>query len=142
MTICHATSSETNPYNQITVDDDSIVKENGHGGHADDIIPPFDYVEDGVTKQYPGKNWDEAGRAIFAKGCEVPPTPPPPQPIQLFVKCVDVNGSTFKAVFGYTNPNADGGHRRSGVRRTRSLPAPTAASPRRSCPGQSSRRSR
>ena len=48
VTICHATSSEKNPYVQLQVDDDSIVKE-GHGEHPDDIIPPFDYVEDGVT---------------------------------------------------------------------------------------------
>ena len=71
MTICHATSSEKNPYVQLQVDDDSIVRE-GHGEHPGDIIPPFDYVEDGVTKQYPGKNWDAAGQAIFANGCEVP----------------------------------------------------------------------
>ena len=36
ITICHATSSETNPYNEITV---SVNGLNGHGKHADDIIP-------------------------------------------------------------------------------------------------------
>ena len=36
ITICHATSSQTNPYNEITV---SVNGLNGHGGHADDIIP-------------------------------------------------------------------------------------------------------
>jgi hypothetical protein len=34
--ICHATSSETNPYNEITV---SVNGLNGHGKHAGDIIP-------------------------------------------------------------------------------------------------------
>jgi hypothetical protein len=36
ITICHATSSKTNPYNEITV---SINGLNGHGKHAGDIIP-------------------------------------------------------------------------------------------------------
>jgi hypothetical protein len=36
ITICHATSSNTNPYNEITV---SINGLNGHGTHAGDIIP-------------------------------------------------------------------------------------------------------
>ena len=36
ITICHATSSETNPYNEITI---SVNGLNGHGKHADDIIP-------------------------------------------------------------------------------------------------------
>jgi uncharacterized repeat protein (TIGR01451 family) len=107
VTICHATASEQNPYVMLQVDDDSIVTE-GHGEHPGDIIPPFDYVEDGAERRYPGKNWDEAGQAIFADGCEVPPTPPPPpQPIQPSVKCVDVTGSTLQAVFGYANPNAE-----------------------------------
>ena len=38
VTICHATSSETNPYVTITVDDDSV-KLQGHLAHEDDIIP-------------------------------------------------------------------------------------------------------
>jgi hypothetical protein len=36
ITICHATSSEKNPYNEITV---SINGLNGHGKHEGDIIP-------------------------------------------------------------------------------------------------------
>lgn len=36
ITICHATSSETNPYNEITV---SVNGLNGHGAHEGDIIP-------------------------------------------------------------------------------------------------------
>jgi hypothetical protein len=36
ITICHATSSETNPYNEITV---SVNGLNGHGNHEGDIIP-------------------------------------------------------------------------------------------------------
>jgi hypothetical protein len=36
ITICHATSSETNPYNEIIV---SVNGLNGHGRHEGDIIP-------------------------------------------------------------------------------------------------------
>jgi len=36
ITICHATSSETNPYEQITVDAHGL---NGHDDHENDIIP-------------------------------------------------------------------------------------------------------
>jgi len=36
ITICHATSSATNPYVEITVDANSL---NGHGDHDGDIIP-------------------------------------------------------------------------------------------------------
>ena len=104
VTICHATSSETNPYVQESVDDDSIVKENGHDSHPADIIPPFSYVDGGQTNHYPGKNWDTQGQAIWTNGCDVPP-PTPLQPVQPSVKCVDNHGSTFTAVFGYSNPN-------------------------------------
>jgi hypothetical protein len=36
ITICHATGSETNPFNEITI---SINGLNGHGDHEGDIIP-------------------------------------------------------------------------------------------------------
>ncbi len=39
ITICHATSSETNPYNEITI---SVNGLNGHGKHEGDIIPAPD----------------------------------------------------------------------------------------------------
>ena len=45
ITICHATGSKTNPYNEITV---SVNGLNGHGDHEGDIIPA---PEDGC----PGK---------------------------------------------------------------------------------------
>jgi uncharacterized repeat protein (TIGR01451 family) len=105
ITICHATGSEHNPYNLEQVDADSIVKENGHGDHPEDIIPPFDYVDHGETKHFPGLNWPEQ-TDIWLNGCEIPPPPTPDLlPVQPTVKCVDVNGGTFTAVFGYVNPN-------------------------------------
>jgi organic hydroperoxide reductase OsmC/OhrA len=36
ITICHATGSQTNPYNKITV---SVNGLNGHSSHPDDLIP-------------------------------------------------------------------------------------------------------
>jgi hypothetical protein len=36
ITICHATSSEANPYNEITIDRDGL---NGHDKHEGDLIP-------------------------------------------------------------------------------------------------------
>jgi hypothetical protein len=36
ITICHATSSENNPYNEITISRNGL---NGHGKHEGDIIP-------------------------------------------------------------------------------------------------------
>jgi hypothetical protein len=36
ITICHATGSQKNPYNEITVSVNSL---SGHGGHGSDIIP-------------------------------------------------------------------------------------------------------
>ena len=102
-----ATASDTNPYVEQQVDDDSIVKE-GHGDHPDDIIPPFACVEDGETKHYAGKNFGEAGEAIWKNGCDVPkppkPEPPIAPPIQPLVKCVDNNGSTLTAIFGTARP--------------------------------------
>lgn len=77
VTICHATNSENNPYNRITVSI-SAVTDGGHRGHTGpvwypgakdagvrwgDIIPP----SDGVT----GLNWP-AGESTFNNGCELP----------------------------------------------------------------------
>ena len=126
--ICHATGSAENPYNPLGVNVDQIIGANGHDTHEDDIIPPFGYIDDsGNHQMYPGKNWP-SGEPTLMNGCE-PPEPtttttttttpttstttptttttptPTPLPIQPFVKCVDDNGATFTAIFGYKNPN-------------------------------------
>lgn len=76
--ICHAThSDEVNPYNKISVNEEAI---DGNGdGNADhnrddhqdgeDIIPPGPWDLD-------GRNWDEAGQAIYNNGCNVPEVTP------------------------------------------------------------------
>jgi hypothetical protein len=79
VTLCHATSSRTNPYVTVTVDKSAVLS-GGHGTHRGplfpaagwgDIIPPFD--------AYPGLNWP-AGQAILDNGCVVPANPPAPPP--------------------------------------------------------------
>lgn len=79
VTICHASSSDANPYivNQPN-------KSGDVGGHDDhngpiwfdgieedwgDIIPPFDY---GEGEHYAGKNWTAEGIAIYENDCEIP----------------------------------------------------------------------
>src|SRR5690606_27738416 len=101
ITICHATSSVTNPYTVITVSvsaaDGGLGKGgNDHSSHtgpvfdftADpsdpdypyhppakdwgDIIPPFQW--DGGS--FPGLNWGETGQAVHAAGCAAPAQDP------------------------------------------------------------------
>jgi uncharacterized repeat protein (TIGR01451 family) len=78
VTICHATSSQTNPY--ITNTPAATGDVSGHDNHDGpiwyygitetwgDIIPPFTYP--GGT--YEGKNWDEYGQSIWNNGCSIP----------------------------------------------------------------------
>jgi hypothetical protein len=97
--ICHATG---NSFTRNEVNVSSIVNKEGHGGHANDIIPPFRYqlspAED--VRHYPGKNWDEQGEAIWTNGCSRPP--PPTGEIEVFA-CVDVHDGGFDAKFGYNS---------------------------------------
>lgn len=70
--ICHATASATNPYVSEAPDFASIVNGTAHGDHQDeeDIIPSFWYkVGDGAAQQYPGRNWNAAGQAMWNNGC-------------------------------------------------------------------------
>jgi hypothetical protein len=67
--ICHWNEGDGGRWiRQPDVDDDSIVKENGHGTHHDaqDIIPPFEYY----GGSFPGLNWDPEHIAIYNNDCE------------------------------------------------------------------------
>ena len=79
VTICHATGN--GKYVQNSPDVDSIVSGEGHGGHPEDIIPPFTILEP-VRREprLPGQNWDEDGQAIYDNGCVGPAPPIPPTP--------------------------------------------------------------
>lgn len=70
VTLCHRTASFSNPYVEITVDQNSVLSQ-GHGSHTGgvypaagwgDIIPPFD--------GYAGLNWTPEGQTILASGCD------------------------------------------------------------------------
>jgi hypothetical protein len=81
VSICHATSSEKNPYTQNEVDASSINNEknkylNGHGDHERDIIPPFTYE----SSSFEGRNWDDAGKKIWENGCNIVEPSPTPTP--------------------------------------------------------------
>ena len=78
--ICHATGSNTNPFNSITVDWNAVDGEgnsdHNRSGHqnGEDIIPPGFW-------DWNGRNWNTAGQAIWNNDCNVPqpsPTPIPP----------------------------------------------------------------
>lgn len=81
--ICHATNSNTNPYNLIDADETADV--GGHAGHHagapdnvtwfngintkwGDIIPPFTNGD----INFPGKNWTTEGQAIWNNDCVAP----------------------------------------------------------------------
>ena len=87
--ICHATSSQSNPYTRNRVNTSSIDEEgnrylNGHGDHIGpvwsegiaetwgDIIPAFSYTNPrtGIVTTYPGFNLTPEGLAILANGCK------------------------------------------------------------------------
>jgi hypothetical protein len=75
MDICHANNGNgTGGWVKNNVSIDSIIRPGGHAVHQNgrDIIPPFDYVKNGVSQSFPGLNWDQAGQAIFDNGCKVP----------------------------------------------------------------------
>jgi hypothetical protein len=77
ITICHATSSSSNPFVEITTSADGVLSAHAH--HPDDIIPPFEVVlNNGTREVYPGKNLDKVfgagytGAEVLANGCRIP----------------------------------------------------------------------
>ena len=94
ITICHATGN--GGFTQNSVDRASILNGQGHGGHENDIIPPF-IVEDpdpGEPASYPGKNWDDRGQAIWAMDCA-------PKDVTPLLACVEATNTGLVAHFGY-----------------------------------------
>ena len=71
VTICHATGSNNNPYNKITVDDDAVDgqgnSDHNRSGHqnGEDIIPPGYW-------DFNGRNWTTEGQAIYRNDCNKP----------------------------------------------------------------------
>jgi LPXTG-motif cell wall-anchored protein len=81
VTICHHTSSDSSPYQMVSVDH-SAVDGHGESDHAKhtgsvwhpgarswgDIIPPVKDVTGGL-------NWSDLGQAFYNNGCNQPPEP-------------------------------------------------------------------
>jgi hypothetical protein len=100
VTLCHATASIQNPYITIHVAENSINNlifgKNGHASHVGpifdpnggkdqptwgDIIPAFDWVDNGQPKHYDGLNVP-AGQAILDNGCQIPEVTPSETPTE------------------------------------------------------------
>lgn len=79
VTICHATGSNQNPFQQIEVATDAVDgvgnSDHNRSGHqnGEDIIPPGIWD---VT----GRNWTTQGQAIWYNNCNVPQPTPTVQP--------------------------------------------------------------
>ena len=136
-TICHATSSTTNPYSgrEDTINPSGSGVLNGHLDHTGpvptsqahleqlkddhiqwgDIIPPFDW--DGQTYSL---NWTDAGQAIFNNGCAVPQ----PEPDLSIEKDADNSSVHAGDEIGYTvTVSNEGDGEAEDVQLTDQLPA-------------------
>jgi uncharacterized repeat protein (TIGR01451 family) len=96
VTLCHRVGGPQ--YVQITIAPAAVLSAHARN-HDLDIIPPF---RTGSTS-FPGQNWDADGKLTWSNGCVPPPSP---QPIRVFVGCVDrTAGTTYTARFGYKSDN-------------------------------------
>ena len=103
ITICHATSSASNPYVVNTPNANGDVSGHAGASHQDgrDIIPPFTYNDHGTIASFPGQNWDAAGQEIYYNDCKVPTPPPDPDAPTLTLvppPCVPVEGQAPEEV--------------------------------------------
>lgn len=106
VTLCHATSSEDNPYTQITVSVNAFLN-SGHIDHDGDIYAAFSYVKRGQTINVPA-NGDTS--LLQYENCQRPkPTKPTYEPeiVEQYGDCVTGDGvvtgtrttTDYKAVF-------------------------------------------
>lgn len=76
--ICHATG---NPGKWVVNSPARSGIVSGHAGshhqNGRDIIPDFTYTVSGTSKFFPGQNWNDAGKAIYANNCATPDVPDP-----------------------------------------------------------------
>lgn len=81
VTICHATSSTSNPWNRSTISPEAVFRQ-GHDSHQGgrDIIPPFIYESGGTVQRFPGSNWGAEGAAILVNRCAPIGAPGPIRP--------------------------------------------------------------
>lgn len=109
VTLCHATSSEDNPYTQITVSVNAFLN-SGHIDHDGDIYAAFSYVKHGQTINVPA-NGDTS--LLQYDNCQRPkPTKPTyePEVVEGYGDCATGDGvisgtrttTNYKAVFNTT----------------------------------------
>jgi len=84
--ICHKTGGPNYTENNISIS--AVLEPSGHGAHAQDIIPPFNYVKQGVSGSYPGQNWTPYNQLLHAAGCDKP-TVVPAAPAFANAQCTD-----------------------------------------------------
>ena len=109
VTLCHRTDSVTNPYRKETISKNAALNRaandiNGQEGVFPespwgDIIPAFDYTEQGVAKTFLGLNLTAAGQAILANGCRIPQQPEPTQVTAVDGVFADECGLAFNLTF-------------------------------------------
>ena len=80
--ICHAAGN--GKFVSNSPDADSIVSGEGHGGHPEDIIPPFEYEPKGdESGHYPGQNWNARWAGDLGQRLRRPEPARPAQPAGL-----------------------------------------------------------
>ena len=103
--ICH--SAGNGKYVSNSPDVDSILSGEGHGGHPEDIIPPFEYEPQGdESGSHPGQNWTEEGQAIWENGCVAPDPPDPPDPPNCTATDVTATGASGSGQNQFQQPES------------------------------------
>lgn len=98
--ICHFDNG--NGFVQIVVSKSSIVKKNGdeggHGKHAEDIVPPFEYNFGGNDNgNYVGSNWTPESQKVWANDCKpIGNVLTPVLPAPVLGTCVNPAGTIVK----------------------------------------------
>lgn len=101
--ICHATPPDTAAEGYVQNFPANAGQLAGHvTQHNADIIPPFSFDPPGPAPEinYPGKNWDAEGQAIYRNGCEVPEE----EPVDV---CDNIEGIQEKTPDGYINDDGN-----------------------------------
>lgn len=109
VSICH-TQDNGDTWSNPNPNINGIVNE-GHGGHEDDIIPPFWY-DDGKGKNediklYPGKNWDSEGQAFWDNNCGIENEPEEPHQCIVGEELLENGGFEHPVVDVDTTPGWD-----------------------------------
>ncbi|QQS22055.1 hypothetical protein IPM09_00695 [Candidatus Saccharibacteria bacterium] len=119
--VCHATTSDANPYNANTISVSSADPTAGHGDHTGpvwdptlkklhitwgDIIPPFYYAYNGQTFYFAGMNWDKDAQIFWQYGCDISKIPTAPSTVAVTAQpCVRFSGATDTVTVHIENTN-------------------------------------